>query len=314
MELPDDFPTTELSFETTFADEAACRRYLMKLRWPDGFICPKCETRQGWAVASRDVVECAGCGKQTSLTAGTVLHGTRKPLRLWFRAMFLMVSQKVGLSAKNFQRMMGLPSYQTAWTWLHKLRCAMVRKDRPKLSGLVEIDEAFIGGVAQGRGGRGSLNPLAVVAVELEDHHLGRVRIQVVDDASAATLGPFVEANVEPGSTARTDGWHGYVDLDQRGVIHDVRVPKKPVTACQLLPAVHRVISLIKRWLLGVHQGAVRPHHLQAYLDEYGFRFNRRRSSHPVKIFHRLAQQILLTPHTSYAQLARRQPLPVVGT
>jgi transposase-like protein len=228
--------------------------------------------------------------------------------------MFLMVGQKVGISAKNFQRMMGLSSYQTAWTWLHKLRLAMVRKQRPKLHGRVEIDEAFIGGVAQGKSGRGSLNPMAVIAVEREKKGLGRVRMQVIDDASAATLKPFIEANVEKGSTAHTDGWQGYANLDINGFKHAVKVASKPATASQLLPGVHRVISLVKRWLLGIHQGAVRPHHLQAYLDEYGFRFNRRRSSNPVKLFHRLAQQLVITPPTSYAKLAGRTPPPVVGT
>ena len=314
MELPYDFPTTELDFEQTFADEDACRRYLMRLRWPEGFTCPKCETAKGWAVAGRDLVECASCSRQTSLTAGTVLHGTRKPLKLWFRAMFLMVSQKVGVSAKNFQRMMGLKSYGTAWTWLHKLRRAMVRSDRPKLSGLVEVDEAFIGGVAQGRVARGSLNPIVVVAVEREEKRLGRVRMQVVDDQSQATLGEFVEENVEPGSTTRTDGWPGYGQLKALGYKHRATVRHEPKNASKNLPAVHRVIALVKRWLLGVHQGAVRPHHLQEYLDEYTFRFNRRRSSHPIKLFHRLAQQLVVTPPSSYAVIAGHRPQPVGST
>ena len=313
MELPDDFPETELDFEHAFADEDACRRYFMRLRWPGGFVCPHCATSRGWPVAGRDLVQCSSCDKQTSLTAGTVLHGTRKPLKLWFRAMFLMVSQKVGVSAKNFQRLMGLRSYGTAWTWLHKLRRAMVRRDRPKLRGLVEVDEAFVGG-AQKRFARGSLNPIVVAAVEREEHGLGRVRMKVVDDQSQATLVEFVEDNVEPGSTARTDAWAGYSPLKTRGYKHQSKVRHHPKNASKNLPAVHRVFSLVKRWLLGVHQGAVRPHHLQAYLDEYSFRFNRRRSSHPIKLFHRLAQQLIATAPTTYGQLARRVLQPAVRT
>ena len=154
MELPDDFPTNELGFEERFGDEARCREYLMKLRWPDGFRCPKCTANSGWKLKGRELVECASCGRQTSLTAGTVLHGTRKPLRLWFRAMFLMACQKSGLSAKNFMRLMGMKSYKTAWTWLHKLRRAMVRPERPRLEGKVEVDETYAGGPVEGTVGR----------------------------------------------------------------------------------------------------------------------------------------------------------------
>ena len=308
MELPDDFPTNELAFEERFGDEARCREYLMKLRWPDGFRCPKCTANSGWKLKGRELVECASCGRQTSLTAGTVLHGTRKPLRLWFRAMFLMACQKSGLSAKNFMRLMGMKSYKTAWTWLHKLRRAMVRPERPRLEGKVEVDETYVGGPVEGTVGRGTTNPMVAIAVEKvengERKYLGRIRMEVVEDGTQPSLLTFVRGNVTVGSEVVTDGNQAFNELSQAGYAHRVKIiGHDPKSASSKLPGVHRIASLVKRWLLGTHQGSVADNHLQAYLDEFTFRFNRRRSSHPVKLFHRLAEQIVRTKPFSYRDL-----------
>ena len=305
FEIPADFPKTAFEFESRFSTEESCAEFLTGLRWPDGFVCPRCGSKVHWKLLCRRLIECAECGHQSSLTAGTLFHGSRKPLKQWFRAMFLMVTQKLGLSAKNFQRHMGLSSYQTAWLWLHKLRRAMVRPDRPKLEGTVEVDEAYVGGVEEGSHGRGSSNPLVAVAVEIIDDpeerkskkaKLGRVRLEVIEDGTEVSLTSFVAQNVSPGATIHTDGSTSYNELDEIGFEHERHViGKNRKRAVQLLPGVHRIISLVKRWLLGTHQGAVSVKHLPWYLQEYTFRFNRRLSSHPGKLVHRLAEQLMYT-------------------
>lgn len=302
MELPNDFPTNQLEFEKTFATEEACLAYLAKLRWPDGFRCPSCG-RGGWRLKGRPLFECA-CGRQTSLTAGTIFHGTRKPITLWFRAMFLMVAQRSGLSAKNLMTLMGFGSYETAWTWLHKLRRAMRRPDRTPLEGDVEVDETFVGG-PNGNGGRSTANPIVVAAAEREGKRIGRIRLEMVSAASGEQLGAFVQIHVAAGSRVRTDGWQGYSGLRQRGFDHRPRTQGARENAVKILPAVHRAFSLLKRWLLGTHQGAVHEKHLPVYLDEFTFRFNRRRSSHRGKLFHRLAEQAVRRRAVTYAELAK---------
>ncbi|MHB8418483.1 MAG: IS1595 family transposase [Myxococcales bacterium] len=311
MLIAEDFPATLPEFEERFGTEEQCQELLMRLRWPDGFVCPGCRSRAGYRRNTRRVFQCP-CGRQTSLTAGTVFEGTRKPLRLWFRAMFLMAAQKSGLSAKTLQRLMGFGSYQTAWSWLHKLRKAMVRPGRPKLTGRVEVDESFVGGVVEGAHGRGNPNPLVVGAVERVDGTgaprpaLGRLRLSVVEDASAISLVGFTQANVEDASSVLTDGLPSYAGLPKAGFDHRRHVIGKPKNASKLLPGVHRVFSLLKRWLLGTHQGAVSPKHLQAYLDEFVFRFNRRKSSHPGKLFHRLAEIAVLAEPFPYDAIVAR--------
>lgn len=305
LQIPEeDFPETLQKFDERFGTEAACREYLARLRWPNGFRCPKCGHDRGWTNVRNDI-ECAQCGHQTSLTAGTVFEGTRRPLSLWFKAMWWITTQKTGGSAVGLQRLLGLRSYQTAWTWLHKLRRAMVRHGREKLVGTVEVDDAFVGGVEEDVVGRGTLEKAKiVVAVEVDGKRIGRIRIQHIPDFSAQSLVPFVEENVESGSTLRTDGWSGYEPLKKKGYRHIARVVGNPKRASKLFPSVHRVISLLKRWLLGTHQGRVEVKHLQRYLDEFVFRFNRRRSRHVGKIFFRLAQQGVTTEPVSYRQLA----------
>lgn len=300
------FPKTALEFEERFNDEAACEEYLFTLRWPNGFVCPKCGHEGGWRLRSRPrLIECSGCHAQTSLTAGTAFHGTRKPLRAWFKAMFLMATQKTGTSAMNVRRQVGL-NYETAWTWLHKLRAALSSDHRTRLRGCVETDEGFIGGEEPGVPGRGSKKKALVsVAVEVREKRLGRARMTVIPDASQATLTPLVTGNVELASEVHTDGWAGYDKLDEHGVRHRVHKGKeRGKAAAKRLPHVHLVISLLQRFLLGTYQGAVQARHLQSYLNEFVFRFNRRGCRFATGIFERLARAVARVPTDSRATYA----------
>lgn len=278
--------------ETWFSTEENCREYLVKLRWPEGFICPICGGRKGWTT-KRHLIMCPTCGHQTSILAGTVLQGTHKPLTMWFRAIWWITSQKTGTSAMGIQRVLGLGSYRTAWSWLHKLRRAMVRPGRDRLSGIVEVDETYIGGKKPGKRGRGAAGKaLVVIATQVDGSRIGRIRLRRVVDASANSLEDAVQQAVEPGSIVRTDGWVSYSQLDSLGYIHEV-VREEADVGDNLLPSCHRVAGLLKRWLLGTHHGAVSHEHLAYYLDEYTFRFNRRTSRHRGKLFYRLLQQTM---------------------
>jgi transposase-like protein len=300
----EDYPQDLIEFDARFATEEACRDYLMKLRWPDGFTCPKCQGHQGWTT-KRNLLVCTGCQYQASLTAGTIFQGTRKPLTTWFKAIWWITTQKNGASAMGLQRILGLKTYYTAWTWLHKLRRAMVRPGRDKLSGRVEIDETFLGGLEEGvRGRKTEKKALIVIAAEEDGRGIGRIRLNRVPDASQATLHRFIHRTVEPGSTIHTDGWESYKGLD--GYLHDVTaLQKRKEPAHELLPRVHQVASLLKRWLLGTHQGAVSHEHLDYYLDEFTFRFNRRKSRSRGKLFYRLLQQAVALEPTPYKDLVK---------
>lgn len=300
----EDYPHTLLDFEDRFATEDACEAYVVSLRWPDGFVCPNCRGRKAWRT-TRGRIECQDCHHQVSITAGSIFHKTRKPLRVWFRAMWWLTSQKYGANALGLQRVLGLGSYQTAWTWLHKLRRAMVRPGRDLLAGVVEVDETYVGGPESGVTGRETeKKAIVVLAVEEDGRGIGRIRLCRVPDASAASLVPFVQAVVAAGSVIHTDGWRGYTDLGAKGFSHQITPIKgSGQFAHELLPRVHRVVSLLKRWLDGTHQGGVQPHHLDYYLDEFTFRFNRRTSRHRGKLFYRLMQQATLLGPTTYAEI-----------
>lgn len=286
----EDYPRTILEFEQCFATEEACRRYLFQLRWPEGFCCPRCGHRQAWATKRR-LYRCRQCDYQVSVTAGTIFQDTRKPLRLWFRAIWHVTSQKIGVSALGLQRVLGLPRYETTWTWLQKLRVAMVRPGRDRLSGIIEVDATYSGGEKPGKRGRGAGGKaLVMVAAQENEGHIGRIRLCRVPDASAESLSQAVQDTVEPGSMVRTDGWGGYGQLTSLGYAHAV-VRETGEVGENLLPLAHRAASLLKRWLLGTHQGAVRASHLDYYLDEFTFRFNRRTSGSRGKLFYRLVQQ-----------------------
>jgi transposase-like protein len=219
--------------------------------------------------------------------------------------MWWMTCQKNGISALGLQRVLGLGSYQTAWTCLHKLRYAMVRPDRERLSGVVEVDEAWLGGLETGVSGRQTeTKALIAVAVEEDGKGIGRIRMRFVPDASASSLIDFVQQSVEPGGLVHTDGWKGYASLQTGGYMHKVTVLKRSdKSASELLPRVHLVVSLLKRWLLGTHQGAVHPEHLDLYLEEFTFRFNRRKSRSRGKLFYRLAQQAVAVRPTTYRSI-----------
>jgi transposase-like protein len=273
------FPRSLFELQRRFPDEEACRQYLAESRWPDGFQCPRCKGQSGLELPSRLLWRCKSCGLDTSLTAGTVLHGTRTPLTHWFRAAYLVTTHTPGLSAVQLQRQLGLARYETAWLMLHKLRSAMVRPERDRLTGVVEVDEASVGGFFAGDQGGRTFTYKSVVAavVEVRGEGSGRVRLEIVLDASQHSLLPFIKANVEAGSTVRTDGWTGYKHLGAAGYRHDRRVQGTPGRAGVILPRVHRVFGNLQTWLRGTHHG-VSGKHLQAYLDEYVFRFNRRRT------------------------------------
>ena len=285
-----DYPKTVVEFRDQFATEEACRDYVSALRWPNGFLCPECQNSKGWQM-KRDLYWCGNCGWQVSVTAGTLFHDTHKPLRLWFEAMWYVTNQKSGVSALGLQRVLGLGSYHTAWNWLHKLRRAMVRPGRDRLGGVIEVDEIFIGGERPGKRGRGAAGKaLVVVAAQEAEKGIGRIRLRRVQDAAGESLEPAVWEMIEPGSTVRTDAWRGYNGLTELGYQHEI-VRKDPELGDNLLPLANRVASLLKRWLLGTHQGAVQHSHLEYYLDEFTFRFNRRTSKSRGLLFYRLLSQ-----------------------
>lgn len=293
-----------MEFEARFSTEESCRDYLFQLRWPEGFWCQRCSHEKAWPIGTT-LFQCAKCGYRTSVISGTIFQDTKKPLRLWFRAMWHVSSQKYGTNALGLQRVLGLGSYHTAWTWLHKLRCAMVRPGRDRLSGTVDGDETYIGGEKPGKRGRGAAGKvLVVVMVEVTDGKIGRIRLSRVPDASAGSLGGAVTENVEPGSAVRTDGWRGYQGLSQIGYTHEV-IRDTADVGKNLLPRVNRVVALLKRWLLGTYQGGVHRSHLDYYLDEFTFRFNRRTSRSRGKLFYRLVQQAVAIAPVPAKQIQR---------
>lgn len=302
-----DYPANWHGLLAWFPDDPACLRYLERLRWGDGFVCRFCGLVDGgWWQKADGLRRCKECRHDTSVTAGTIFAGTRAPLTSWFAAVWYVVNQKQGVSALGLQRVLGLGSYETAWTWLHKLRRAMVRPEREPLSGAIEVDETILGGVKTGRGrGRGVPGKaLVAIAVEAPGGGPGRVRMQRIEDASKDVLHAFVAAHVQPGSSVRTDGWVGYNGLAALGVTHDPRnVAASGEPAHVAMPEVHRIASLLKRWLLGTHQGAVGHDQLDFYLDEFTFRFNRRHARHRGLLFYRLLEQAVATDPHPYDQL-----------
>lgn len=300
----EDYPKTLAEFEARFSCEDACRAYLVQLRWPEGIVCPRCNSDRVWTTR-RNLLVCALCRYQMSVTAGTIFEGTRKPLTMWFRAMWWVTSQKTGASALGLQRILGLGSYYTAWTWLHKLRRAMVRPGRDRLSGTVEVDETYVGGQKPGKRGRGALGKsLVVIGAEIEESRTGRIRLTRVPDASAQSLEEAVQKAVLPGAVIHTDGWKGYGKLSSLRYTHEV-VRSEAKVGEDLLPHCHRVASLLKRWMMGTHQGAISHEHLDYYLDEYTFRFNRRTSRHRGKLFYRLVQQAVAIESTPYKAMVK---------
>jgi len=303
--MTEDYPRTLLELEQRFGDEAKCRDYLFALRWSQGFICPVCGA--GGLAIRRDLWRCVRCGRETSVVAGTIFQDSKLPLVVWFRAMWQVASQKNGVSALGLQRVLGLGNYKTAWALLHKLRRVMVRPGRDRLSGVVEVDEAYWGAEESGVRGRQSVSKaLIIVAAQADGKGIGRIRLQHIPDTNRATLHGFIVQSIEPGSTVVSDGLQAYRELE--GYVHDRQIQKhQPADAEHLLPRVHRVISLLKRWLLGTHQGAIAHEYLQDYLDEFTFRFNRRKSASRGKLFYRLAQQAVQVSPVPFDSLPHRK-------
>jgi len=300
-----EYPMTFDEFERKFATENDCRDYLFGLRFPTGFVCPKCGGSKYWRIVE-SLYECTDCGHQTSVMAGTIFQDSKKPLRTWFIAVWWITTQKYGASATGLKQVLGLKSDKTAWTWLHKIRKAMVFPNRTKLNSKVEVDETYVGGdETDGKSGRGTENKtLVVIALEIGGNNaLGRVRMKVIADASAESLRPFIINNVEKGTEVVTDGWSGYAFVNKEGYKHTVFVQKKAKYQEEMLPHCHLIISLLKRWLLGTHQGAVTEKYFQAYLDEYVFRFNRRKSAERGLLFYRFLECAMMTPPTTYEDL-----------
>jgi len=313
-----DYPGSYAALRAWFDEDRKCLDYLDWLRWPDGFICPWCGSRRGWRSPDRRW-RCAGCDRRVSALAGTIFHGTRTPLTVWFSAAWHMTSSKTGISALQLQREMGLGSYQTAWTMLHRYRTVMVRPGRDRLSGDVEVDESFLGGPEPGVPGRGALGKvLFAAAVELDENGFGRARLGVLENANADSLRDFLVQNVEPGSRIITDGWRSYPAATKDLYLHTgTSVVASGLEAHEVLPAVHRVFSLVKRWVMGTLQGSVSHEHLQAYFDEWVFRFNRRHSRSRGLLFYRLMQQAVDGDTVSYKDLrkaGRTRPAPAPPT
>lgn len=301
----DDFPHTYHEFVQKFPIDEACAVYLEQLRWQKGFCCPTCQTIGVPWRQTRGRLVCSACRHQTSVTTGTILEKTRTPLTTWFEAAWHLTTAKNGLSAKTLERTLGT-SYRTAWAILQRFRVAMVRSERGRLSGAVEVDETLVGGVERGgKRGRGSSKPIVVIAIEVkEPKGFGRVRMRHVPDASGANLQPFICDVVAQGATVRTDGWTGYNGLSKHGYLHErVVLSSSGDPAHVSMPGVHRIASLLKRWILGTHQGSVVPAHLQSYLEEFTFRFNRRSSRSRGLVFRRLMEQCIVTEPITEAEV-----------
>ena len=296
-------PAATGEFLAWFSTDADCLDYLEWLRWPSGFVCPECG-QGGWRLGDGRF-ECSGCGRRTSVTAGTIFDRTRTPLTVWFTACWQFAAAKDGISALSLQRSLEIGSYQTAWAMLHRLRSVLVRPGRERLTGVVEVDETYMGGEEPGlRGGRAKDKKLLVgIAVERrQPRGLGRCRMAVLPDAKTDTLRLFLADHVEEGATVITDGWQPYRQATAGRYVHQ-RQPVAGREANTTLPGVHRVASLAKRWLLGTHRGSADDAHLPGYLDEFVFRFNRRRSRSRGLVFYRVLELAVAHQPVRYRDL-----------
>jgi transposase-like protein len=301
-------------FSAWFSTDADCLDYLEWLRWPEGFVCPDCGRAGGWRIADGRL-KCSACGERTSPTAGTIFDRTRTPLTVWFTACWLFASQKDGISALSLKRLLEIGSYQTAWAMLQRLRSVLVRPERERLRGEVEVDESYFGGEEPGlRGGRAKGKKVLVgIAVErTQPTGFGRCRMAPLVDASGDSLRAFLTDNVEPGATVITDGWQSYRPATQGLYVHQPIPGASGAEAAKLLPGVHKVASLAKRWLLGTHQGSVDDAHLPGYLNEFVFRFNRRRSRSRGLVFYRVLELAVNHDPVRYRDLIAT-PRPATG-
>ena len=298
-------PENQIEFEKMFTTKEQCLDYLKELRFPKGYSCRKCQHSEYW-LNNRGIMVCKNCKDELSITSGTIFHRSKLPLVVIFRALWWMVAQKNGVSAVGVQRVLGLGSYRTAWVWLHKFRRLMVFPDRNKLSGKIEVDETLVGGKRSGKRGRGAEGKsLVVIAVEILEKGTGRVRMSLISDASKKSLKKFINENIETGSNLITDGWKGYTGISKSGYQHEIEDKTKLLDGEEILPNVHRIASLLKRWLLGTHQNYIGEGYLSYYLDEYTFRYNRRKSNSRGLLFQRLIEQGVLHEPVEYKSIKR---------
>ena len=298
-------PENQIEFEKMFTTKEQCLDYLKELRFPKGYSCRKCQHSEYW-LNNRGIMVCKNCKDELSITSGTIFHRSKLPLVVIFRALWWMIAQKNGVSAVGVQRVLGLGSYRTAWVWLHKFRRLMVFPDRNKLSGKIEVDETLVGGKRSGKRGRGAEGKsLVVIAVEILKKGTGRVRMSLISDASKKSLKKFINENIETGSNLITDGWKGYTGISKSGYQHEIEDKTKLLDGEEILPNVHRIASLLKRWLLGTHQNYIGEGYLSYYLDEYTFRYNRRKSNSRGLLFQRLIEQGVLHEPVEFKSIKR---------
>ena len=311
-----------LEFQKAFATEEACAQHLKEVRWPDGFVCPRCGHGEAWFIRTRKILDCKACRAQTSLTAGTIFHKTRTPLLKWYWIIYHMALKKVGVSVSEMQRALEIKDYKTAWLMAHKIRKAMTDRDaRYQLAGLVEMDESFFGPPGQKRGRGSERKSTVLCAVSLYRDQKGRERpgfahMRVVENASAASIegflerlgcGPRTSEGRQMLEAIRTDGWRSYGRVAQdKGLTHCKVVLRDPKAAGRLLPWIHRVISNAKAVIRGAHRG-VSEKHLPAYLSEICYRFNRRFWEN--ELFDRLVKACISTETVTYHQLTTQKSL-----
>jgi len=301
------YPTTQIEFEKLFSTEEQCQSYLTSLRYENGYLCEKCNCTEFW-VNNRGVYICKFCKNELSITAGTIFHGARIPLTLLFRALWYIVTPKNGVSAVSVQNILGLKRYTTTWIWLQRFRRLMVLPGREKLSGVVEVDETLVGGKRSGKRGRGAEGKtLVIIAVELVEKHMGRVRLSTIEYADRICINKFIKDNIDIGSTIITDGWKGYTDLKKMKYKHITEDKKVKLNEEEITPNVHKIASLLKRWLLGTHQNFTSSENLNYYLDEYAFRYNRRRAKSRGYLFYVLLKQAVLHKPVSECEILKTE-------
>ena len=297
-------PSHQLEFEKMFSDESQCEELIINLKWENGFICPRCNNTTYWKQTRRRLC-CQKCRAKISILKGTLFEQSNKPLVLWFRVIWAMVILKNGISALGLQKLMGFGSYKTAFTWLHRLRELTILPDRTKLSGKVEVDESFLGGKHEGKRGRGAEGKILIaIAVEVLEYGTGRIRLAIIKDASTKSLRSFIEANIEKNAEIITDGWKSYKNI--KGYKHTVTDKSILMDSESLLPNVHRVASLLKRWQLGTHQSYITSNKAQNYLEEFTFRYNRRTAKTRGLLFHKLIKQAVDFESTSKKSLTNK--------
>jgi len=312
------YPKNLIEFMDSFPTDIECRKYILSIRWEHGFLCPSCGHNEYWTNDEISYCICRKCHNRISLLAGTVMQDSKLSVRIWLTAMWLFTTQKDGISAKSLQENLGLKSYKSAWSLLHKLRIAMVRSNREKLSGIVEVDEEYIGGTLEGgKRGRGSENKqLVVIAVQLEkiqgnnpdkpslrDYRLSKIRAKRIPNASKIELHTFIKENITKGSKLIRDNWAGYSGIEDEDYYSEVINMSTSTTEEDKLPHVHLAISLIKRWILGTYQGSIDENNLQTYLEEFTFRFNRKTSHSRGWLFYRMVQGAMTTEPHPYEDL-----------